>query len=78
MEYLPFLDFFEADLPELFPDFFFVEREDEDLPFFLEAADESEKGISIVNANIQMSQTFLLFLNIYSLNYQISMQGGNW
>lgn len=76
--FFPFLDFFEEDFLEPFPDFFFTEREEEDFPFFLYAAEESVTGISIVIANNQMSHTYLKCLRIFSLNYRISMQGGKW
>jgi len=78
LDFFPFLDFFEDDFLELFPDFFFTEREEEDFPFFLEAAEESVTGISMVIANNQMSHTYLKYLRIFSLNYRISMQGGKW
>lgn len=68
----------EDDFFVLFPDFFLVERDEDVFPFFLDAAEESENGISMVSAKIQISHTDLTCLNIISLIYRISMQGGKW
>ncbi|MEY5130155.1 MAG: hypothetical protein RL734_222 [Bacteroidota bacterium] len=55
-----------------------MEREEEDFPFFLDAAEVSVTGISMEIANNQMSHTYLKCFRIFSLNYRISMQGGKW